>query len=636
MSHQSLYRLYRPTTFEAVVGQNHIERTLRNAVATDSVAHAYLFSGPRGTGKTTTARILAAALVCGHTKEGEPDGDCEQCQQISEGRHPDIIELDAASQTGVDNVREEIISKMHLATVHGKSKVYIIDEVHMLSKGAFNALLKTLEEPPQQVVFILCTTDPQKVLGTVRSRCQEFDFHPISVSDIAGRLGYIADKEGIKAEPAALELIARHAAGGMRDAITLLEQMSAYSGGDIKASDVEDSMGGVSGDSLADIMRIIARRDTPACFTWVAKQVGAGADLVEVTRALLDYARDTYVISALNLKSADAGGVNRSGDDLKTLEEIAKTFSGSGQLERLLDLLFELSDKLRWSTEPRILIELTLARATNVQGEVSFEALVERIERLEQEGVAPAAPQTPTSQTVPQSQASASAPVNQAQTPAPASEPATVITSVDSAPVSGSDSTSKKPALSTDEASLNRNWAEILEHIRQVGPSRYPLFADARLSVRPDDQALIIEFAQADSFKYKQAKRADNQEILAKAIHAIYGQEISFSCREGSFEATPSAPASSAPSATLGVPAPAPTLAPAQTNSYEQQAPAYEPVPDSAYEDGGVPPTVTELIPPASILEPTPLPDSPRSSGALEVSTLLEELGATKIKETNE
>jgi len=635
-----------------VVGQSHIERTLRNAVATDSVAHAYLFSGPRGTGKTTTARILAAALVCGHTKEGEPDGTCEQCQQISEGRHPDIIELDAASQTGVDNVREEIINKMHLATVHGKSKVYIIDEVHMLSKGAFNALLKTLEEPPQQVIFILCTTDPQKVLGTVRSRCQEFDFHPISVGDIAGRLRYIVDAENIKAESAALELIARHAAGGMRDAITLLEQMSAYSGGNITARDVEDSMGGVSGDSLAEIMHILARRDTPACFAWVAQQVSAGTDLVELTRALLDYARDAYVLSVLG---TDAGGVNRSSDDLQVLKEIAEAFSGPRQLERLLDLLFDLSDKLRWSTEPRILVELTLVRATNAQGEMNVEALMERIECLEQGASMPqVAPPAQTATMTQQSPVSSSAPTVSTPSPATTSEivppsdepqvetgsPAVSDMSIEDSSLEASStseslsapSASNNVSLSDDPATLNRNWAETLGHIREMSPSRHPLFADARLKVNLDDQALIVEFSQADSFKYKQAKRADNQGLLTKAFYATYGQEINFSVKQGEFE-------SSAPSATSPAAVPVPVMA---SSNYDQ-APAYEPVPDSSYEEvvsdltdtSTSEPAATESIPPASVLEHTPPPDEPRRSGTLEVSTLLEELGATTIRETS-
>jgi len=206
MAHQSLYRKYRPSTFDDVVGQSHIERTLRNAVAEGKVAHAYLFTGPRGTGKTTTARLLAKALLCDRAPTGEPDGTCEQCIEIAEGTHPDVREIDAASNTGVDAVREEIIGRVQFAPTRGTHKVYIIDEVHMLSQAAFNALLKTLEEPPSHVIFVLCTTHPHKVPETIHSRCQRFDFHRISVEDIADHLRFIAESEGFRVDRGAFTL----------------------------------------------------------------------------------------------------------------------------------------------------------------------------------------------------------------------------------------------------------------------------------------------------------------------------------------------------------------------------------------------------------------------------------------------
>jgi len=670
VSHQSLYRKYRPTTFESVVGQSHIERTLRNAVATDSVAHAYLFSGPRGTGKTTTARILAAALVCGHTEAGEPDGSCEQCQQVNEGRHPDIIELDAASQTGVDNVREEIINNMHLATVHGKSKVYIIDEVHMLSKPAFNALLKTLEEPPAQVVFILCTTDPQKVLSTVRSRCQEFDFHPIAVGDIAERLRFIAEEEKIKADPAALELIARHAEGGMRDAITLFERMIAYSGGNIQVSDVEKSMGGISGDSLASLMFILAKRDTPACFAWVEEQVSTGTDLVEAVRALLDYARDVYVTSVLG---AEAAGVNRSDEELQILNEITSIFAGPQQLERLLDLLFDLSDKLRWSTEPRILLELTLARATQPQGETNIEALLERVESLEATlagtgQVAAVAPKPavdasplPLSSKSAATRAAVAAPKEQASAEtAPSKEPAPAVsaspptsTSVQaappaqtSAPAPINEPTSSAPELRDDLATRNRNWSSILEQIREIEPSRHPVFVKARLKINVDEQSLIVEFPKADTFWCNKAKQVENKELLSKAIQAVFGRELSYVIELGDFEA-PATPAAATPAPTYE-PAPVPDYEPvyeepgSALDTTPGYVPDYEVVPGM---DAPPPPPVqpiaekpqeAEPIPPVSVLESSPAPEGTPPERVLEVATLLDEMGATVIRESSE
>ena len=266
---ESLYRKYRPLTFDSVVGQQHIVSTLEHAITEGRLSHAYLFCGPRGTGKTTMARILAKALLCRNAEaaraEGAsgcmPDGTCEECELIGEGNHPDVYELDAASRTGVDNVREEIINSVNFAPVRGKYKIYIIDEVHMLTTAAFNALLKTLEEPPAHVIFVLCTTDPQKILETILSRCQRFDFHRIGNEDIEHRLAYVCEQEGFDYDDEALTIVARHAKGGMRDALSTLEQLSVFGNGSVHADDARSLLGEVSDQILGEFARAIADRD---------------------------------------------------------------------------------------------------------------------------------------------------------------------------------------------------------------------------------------------------------------------------------------------------------------------------------------------------------------------------------------
>ena len=407
---EALYRKYRPQVFEDVVGQEHIERTLKNAIDQGKVSHAYLFCGPRGTGKTTTARLLAKALLCEHGPTSSPDGTCQSCVDIAEGQHPDVYELDAASRTGVENVREEIIGRVNFAPSRGSKKVYIIDEVHMLSTAAFNALLKTLEEPPSHVVFVLCTTDPQKVPATIHSRCQRFDFHRLGTGEMVDRLRVICMAEEAEFEEDALELVAHRADGGMRNALTTLEQLITFGGGKVTVEGARDLLGSLASTDMARIMDAVGRRDVAACFAWVAEYMDSGADLAQFARDMAEHVRNLYVVAMAGSKAV----LGVTGSELTQLESELKLF-GPDRASRMLGVLGNLIVQLKTAGNPRLCFEIALTRMVRPDSDLTLEALAERIEALEQ-GKSAVAVMVPAAASAPQ-------PVQHAaprQAPAPA------------------------------------------------------------------------------------------------------------------------------------------------------------------------------------------------------------------------
>ncbi len=354
----SLYRKYRPQTFEDVVGQEHIAQTLRNALGAGRTAHAYLFCGPRGTGKTTTARLLAKCLNCEKGPTATPCNECDFCTRVRDNQTVmDLVEIDAASNTGVDNVRENIIEKVNVAPAQGRYRVYIIDEVHMLSVSSFNALLKTLEEPPAHAVFVLATTDAHKVPTTITSRCQRFDFRRVGPSDIVGRLQHVAGHESIQLAPNAARLIALTADGALRDALTLLEQVAAFSPETIEESDVRLVLGTISEELMHAIVEAVAERDAAGVLRQIEAATEEGASFSQLTRDLINYCRDLLLLTV---------GFESSSlltDSEKKLRHRYAQQMGRARLMQAVEALRLAEKEMRQSTDHRLLLELTLVRA---------------------------------------------------------------------------------------------------------------------------------------------------------------------------------------------------------------------------------------------------------------------------------
>lgn len=357
MATQALYRRWRPQTFEDVIGQDHITQTLRNALATDRVAHAYLFTGPRGTGKTSIARILAKAVNCLGSENQRPCNECRICRGMSDGSHLDLIEIDAASNTGVDDVRD-LREKINFSPNEARQKVYVIDEVHMLSNAAFNALLKTLEEPPAHALFVLATTEPHKIPETIKSRCQRFDFRRVSLQAIIGKLERICEAEGVAAEPAALEAIARAATGSLRDSESLLDQLLAFAEDTITLQQVQTLLGSVSGEAVAMLVDHLIDRSTSGGLALINETVDAGADPRQFTRQLLEYLR-----SLLLLQAGDRGLVNVTDATLQRMQTQVQRLPAQ-RLLKIIRCFAEADFNLKIGSQPQLPLELAFVEMT--------------------------------------------------------------------------------------------------------------------------------------------------------------------------------------------------------------------------------------------------------------------------------
>ncbi|MFC1629690.1 DNA polymerase III subunit gamma/tau [Patescibacteria group bacterium] len=366
MSNLVLYRKYRPKNFSEIVGQEHIVQTLANAISSGMISHAYLFSGPRGTGKTTTARLLAKAVNCEDKKGHEPCNECSSCIEINGGKTMDLIEIDAASHRGIDEIRE-LRDGIRFAPTKLKYKVFIVDESHQLTKEAANALLKTLEEPPAHAIFILATTEIHKMISTIISRCQRFDFRKLNLAEIMGRLETIAKAEGVKVEKAALELVALNSGGAIRDAESLFDQVLTFSGtlgrkGEIKAEDIKDLLGLVEIESIGKFVDFICEKKTSEAISFLGEIIDKGLDLQEFSKSLINYLRQALILKITGVGEKNSIITGLTKEEFQKLKNQTEKFSEQ-ELRKALKLFLEAENRMKYSSIPQLPLELAVVEA---------------------------------------------------------------------------------------------------------------------------------------------------------------------------------------------------------------------------------------------------------------------------------
>ncbi len=553
MQHISLYRRWRPQTFEEVIGQSHVTKTLANAIRYNQLSHAFIFCGPRGTGKTSTARILAKSINCEQGPTPTPCNQCQSCIQISSGTSLDVIEIDAASNRGIDEIRE-LRDKIHFSPATVRTKVYIIDEVHMLTVEAFNALLKILEEPPSHVIFVLATTEPNKVLPTIMSRCQRFDFNPISVDVIMRKLRLVAQKEELEVPEDALRLVARHAAGSLRDAEGALEQMASFSGRRITVEDVQTVLGVVDVELLFEVGDLFIEKDAAEVLFFVNRLFESGRDLRQFTRELLEHLRILMIIQNVD----DPRPILDCSQEEMERYRAQASLLRDGEVQRFLHLFGETYREMRWDSNPRLLLELAMVKAMRVDADDSREALLARLEALEstiekgrgsgllrdtpdmasgvvqekreergpEESLAPREP-APAHGRAGSSSGPGRAVDLAPQEPNSFPERPDVARSQSETAVPTSEPTA--PGSKVDIVGIKKEWQAILERVREKRIPTHALLLEGRpLDFRNGE--LTIEFDSIFHIHKEKVEKGEHKRIIEAALAEMMGEAIRIKC----------------------------------------------------------------------------------------------------------
>ena len=536
MAYVSLYRKYRPQTFEEIVGQEHVARTLSQAVTEDRLHHAYLFTGPRGTGKTSTARILAKAINCEHGPTATPCNACSQCLGITSGSSVDVIEIDAASHGGVDDVRD-LRDRVAFAPASARMKVYIVDECHMLSTAGWNAFLKTVEEPPGHVLFVFATTEPHKVLATILSRTQRFDFKRVPADLLGGHVRNLCGQEGVSIEPDAVELVVRAGDGSVRDTLSVLDQVMAFTGSSVTAAAVADVLGVTPADLLGQASDFIAARDAAGVMTLVQRIADAGLDARQFARDLVEHLRALFLLQV----APDAGLVETTPERLVELRAQA-TRLGRNELLRAMDLLADAQAAMRRGNT-RLPLELALAKAAMPEHSGDAAALAARLDRLERSGVAVPAPPAASPAPEPEPEPTAAPPAAPERVhfdadvtqSAPASVPE--LGTTEEADTSTAEAPSRvQPDAHTrqsapaeaegsgapDLAAVLARWDEVMERVK-TRKIRFHAMLQMGRPLALNGNALTLEFRDGYSLHAESCGSAQGAEVIAAAVQDVMG-----------------------------------------------------------------------------------------------------------------